>query len=100
MLLGTYLIVLAILLVKVTGSYMMSHVPRGVLEASIISVVLDDLVLCDLVSRLVFVVTISKSENVFHLLTTERCLAVVCGDRRPHVLENHHVLSRHFSLIF
>ena len=100
MLLRTYLIVLAILLVEVTGSYMMPHVPGRVLEASIVSVVLDDLVLRDLITRLVFVVTIRKSENVFHFLTTEGCLAVVCGDRRPHVLENHHVLSRHFSLIF
>ena len=72
---------------------MVSHVPHGVLQPSIIRVVINDLIHCDSVARLVLILSIGKLEYLFDPFATEWCVSFVCGNWWSHVLENHCIVS-------
>ena len=72
---------------------MVSHVPHGVLQPSIIRVVINDLIHCDSVARLILILSIGKLEYLINLSATEWCVSFFCGNWWSHVLENHRIVS-------
>ena len=76
---------------------MMAIVPDCVLNTGIVSIVLYYLLLCDFKARLVFKFAISKIKQAIRFASSERCLPIMSGNRRAHVLEDHDVVLGHFS---
>ena len=71
---------------------MMSTVPVSVSEASIISVVLDNLLLGDAVAAAIVELPIGQVDQLVDVLASQGCLAVQSSHRGPHLLEYHHVV--------
>ena len=71
---------------------MMSIVPVCVSEASIISVVLDDLLLGDAEAADVVEFTICQVDQLIDVLASQGCFAVQSSHRGAHLLEYHHVV--------
>ena len=71
---------------------MMAIVPASVTKLTIVSVILDDLLLGDFESCRVFH-TVGVLENSLGILASERGVAVVSSYWRPHLSEDTHILS-------
>ena len=71
---------------------MVSIVPNRVLQASIISVVLHNLIDRDPITGTILIVPICQFEYFLDFPATQRRIALVCGDRWPHILEDHSIV--------
>ena len=94
-----YLVKACVFVVKVARRYMMPIVPSTVLQVTIIGVVRDDLVLGHMVTRPILIIPVSKLKNNFGRFASQRRVAALSCYRWPHVLEYHHVLSRHLFFV-
>ena len=82
-------------LVEGAWDYMVAIVPATVRKPRVVRVVHHHLVLGDTVARPVFKLSIRQFENFIGPPASKRRLPFFCGYRRPHILEYHHVVSRH-----
>ena len=76
--------------------YMMSVVPVLIDQASIIRVVLRNLLLRQAETRCVLEVTIGHINELIDMFAAQRRLSMKCCNRRSHLSENHDIILRHF----
>ena len=76
---------------------MVAVVPIGVVHFGIVCVILDDLLLGNLESRLVFKFSVCELEHPSCLATSKRSFSIITGYGWPHALEHHDVVFRHFA---
>ena len=89
-----------ILSVPGAGSHMVSVVPLGVLQTRIVRTVHHDLVLGDAEARPVLVFSGRELEDTLDVLSSQRGVPLVSCHWWSHILEHHHVVSRHLCLFF
>ena len=92
----TYLVVLVVFIIEAGRRYMMSVVPVLIDQASIIGVVLRNLLLRQPEARLVLEVTISHIDELIDMLAAQRRLSMKSRNGRSHLSENHDIILRHF----
>lgn len=81
--------------IEVRRRYMMSIVPVCVFQASVISIVLDNLLLVDPEIVSIVELSIGQVNQFVDMLSTEWSFTVMRCDRRAHLLKDHHVVLRH-----
>ena len=97
MAIDSYLVVCVIGPVEVRRRYMMAIIPVRVRHASIISVVLDYLLLCQTESISISVLALRQVDQLVYMLATKRCLAMMRCYRWSHLTEDHCVVFRHLA---
>ena len=88
----TYLVVLVVLAIEARRRYMMSCVPVLINQASIVSVVLSDLLFGQTEATGVLKLIISHINELVDVLAAQRSLSMQCGDGRSHLTENHDIV--------
>ena len=83
--------------IEVRRRYMMSGIPIGILQACIISVVFDHLLLIDAVAISISKLTVGEFDQSVYILASEGSFSVMRGHRWTHLLEYHGVVFRHDS---
>ena len=94
----TYLIMPVVLAIEAGRRYMMSCVPVLINQASIVGVILGDLLFGQAEATSVLELTISHINELVDVLAAQRSLSMQSGNGRSHLTENHDIVLRHLSL--
>ena len=76
---------------------MVAVVPIGVVHFSIVCVILDDLLLGNLESRLVFKFSVCELKHLSCLAASKGSFSIITGYGWSHALEHHDIVFRHFA---